>query len=142
MPTQDIATSRIEIILQELLNWYKAVNFTALKRTLEEALPDQPRRVAYECTIGERTSDEVTSILNKLGFKVVSRTIRLWQTEWITKGLVRQISPRKRERIFSLVDFSIDLPPALLKITECRQESSNAEPQDQEKPEPPQDQGT
>lgn len=140
MPNQDDTMLKIEAMLQDLLRWYKAVNFTALQRTLKEALPDEPKQVAYECTTSDRTSEEIATILTKLGHKISSRTIRLWQTEWITKGLVRQVSERKRKRNFRIVDFDISLPPALSKITECRQESSEPEPQDREDSEP-QDQG-
>jgi hypothetical protein len=99
-----------EKLLSELLDWYRAVNFKALRDTLIEAVPEDDKKLVYELTTEDRTSNEIAAIAQAAGRNLNPRTIRRWQAEWVTRGLVRQVSPMKRQRIFSLPDFDIPLP--------------------------------
>lgn len=108
----------LESLLTELLEWYKAVNHSVVRRNLMETLTDSQRRVAYELTTPDRSSAEVSKLIASLDLGTVARrTVSGWQAEWVRLGLVRQISPKKRERIFSLTDFGIDIGVDLSKVT-------------------------
>jgi hypothetical protein len=54
--------------------------------------------------------------MDKLGVeKAAGRTINRWQAEWVRLGLLRQVG-RKRERIFSLSDFGIEIGADLNRL--------------------------
>jgi hypothetical protein len=95
--------------LDELLEWYKAVNFGAVKQALLDALPDTQKRVVYQLSTDGRPGEEFSKLIDKLGIeRIAGRTINRWQAEWVRLGLLRQAG-RKRERIFSLSDFGIEI---------------------------------
>jgi len=103
--------------MEELFEWYKAVNFKTIKDALKEALSTPQKRVAYELTSPDRSSKEISEAIGKVGLpKVDDSTIRTWQNEWIRVGLARKISAYKREKIFSLSDFNIKVEADLSKI--------------------------
>lgn len=133
---EDNRMAEIKDMLQDLLTWYKAVNFSALQKTLKDALPDEARQVAYECTAEKTTAEDIAKLLSKLGHTVSPRTISRWQSEWVTKGLETQLSRKRKQRNFSLVDFDISLPPTLAKILEGGQEASDSKPKGEVQSEP------
>jgi hypothetical protein len=49
--------------LDELLEWYKAVNFRAVKQALLDALPDTQKRVAYQLSTDGCTAEEISKLI-------------------------------------------------------------------------------
>ena len=110
--------------LTELLEWYRAVNFPAVRATLEVAIPDTQKRVVYQLSTLGRSSADVAAAMKKLSGvqPVAPRSIIRWQGEWERLGLMRSVD-RKRERIFDLVAFGIPIG-ADLKEEEAAEDSS------------------
>jgi hypothetical protein len=91
IPEQTGVKERLDAVdakFTELLEWYKAVNFGAVRAVLEIALPDTTKRVVYELSLASRTSEEVAKLAQQVGTdKVSGRTVRTWQAEWLRLGL-------------------------------------------------------
>lgn len=97
-------------VTREHLEWYKAVNFSAVGGILRDALESRVEQVVYELTTPDRSGAAITSRVSELGLDAVSsRTVNRWQQQWVRMGLVRQVSARQRERIFDLRDFGFNL---------------------------------
>lgn len=105
-----------ESLLQELLEWYKAVNYNSLKSTLIEALPEKEHQVIYELTRPDFSSNKVSEKAKELNVNVGASTIRNWQSEWLKMGLVREVSYQKREAIFELSAFGINVDVDVKKL--------------------------
>lgn len=106
----------------EFIDWYKAVNTPRLVEAVEDALDDTSKRIAYQLTEPDRASRKIADATETLGHPAAASTIRAWQQEWVRLGLVRQISPQKRVRIFDLEALGIDIGADLSKIDEANHE--------------------
>lgn len=103
-------TGGVEDALQELISWFKVVNFSNVKSTLESALDSSEKRATYQMTEIGRSRDEISAMLAKdklLASPPKPRTISTWQKGWERIGIVRRISDKRRERVFDLQDFGL-----------------------------------
>ena len=107
-----------ETYFRQYFSWYRALNYQAMRHLLLEALPKPQQRLVYQLTSPETSSEELESELVKHGYKVPSRTVRSWQADWMRSGLLRGVSERKRERVFDLNEFGIEvgIPDSEAKI--------------------------
>lgn len=100
----------------EFLDWYKAVNTPAVRETLEETLDSTKKRIVYKLTDQDRSSPDIEEATDELGHRVPASTVRVWQQRWVKQGLMKRISARKKEPVFSLPDFGIDIGADLSEL--------------------------
>lgn len=94
---------------EEFMAWYKALNMGNLKNLLIEALDDRAKLWAYQLTSPEASTRQLEQLLSEKGITTTFATIANWQKQWVSDGLMKQISPNKRERIFDLEALGFDL---------------------------------
>jgi hypothetical protein len=94
---------------REFVGWYKALNFESLRTILVKSLPEIPQRLVYYLTTADRNSSEIEKISARYNHKIPARTIRTWQSDWLRAGLLREVGYQRREHIFDLSTFGIDI---------------------------------
>lgn len=117
--------TRLEGLVQELLEWYQAVSFPELQATVASELDTDEKKLAYALTAPDRSLRRMANLIEEaLGEGPDFRTIGRWQREWVRSGLMRQISKRKREPIFDIENrFGIELPVDVEPLVEEAEES-------------------
>lgn len=94
-------------LLEELVKWTKVTSMPHVKKLLEEILTSPEERVAYESSDG-KSSQEIAKLAN-----ISYPTVTVWWKKWTKAGLAESISARggqRAKRLFSLIDFGIEIP--------------------------------
>ena len=112
----DDAITQLATDFRRFLQLYRALNTPDLRDQLEKVLDDTRRRIAYQLTEPDRPSTHISEAMEELGHETPASTIRVWQQKWIREGLVRKVSARKRQRVFDLEEFGIDIGADLSKV--------------------------
>lgn len=100
---------RIIYILEEILKWTKVTSYLHVKHLLESTLKREEERLVYELTVEENSSERIVKRLTPT-YMVAGRTVISWWDKWAKMGLITVISPKKRKKNFSLMDFGIEYP--------------------------------
>lgn len=108
----------LERTLRDFSEWYQAVTFEELRTTVEETVDTDAKKLAYALTEPDRSLRKIAELIEKALDDPDDvpdfTTIGNWQRDWVRRGLMRQISARKREPIFDLENrFAIELPVKL-----------------------------
>jgi len=101
-------------LLEEILKWTRFEGMQRVKVVLLETLKKDSERIAYHYSDG-RGSLEISKIAGVSDF-----AIRSYWKKWATMGLVQLSSKFKGryERLFSLEDLGIEVPPVKALLTE------------------------
>jgi hypothetical protein len=94
---------RILAVLTEIRNWTRAASYGSVKKLLEEALPDEKSRVAYQMMGDATPSMEEVRIACKIG----SSTLFELANRWTAMGLMEVKGDKRRARLFDLNDFGL-----------------------------------
>lgn len=123
--SEEEGQTRLEGLVQELLEWYQAVSFPDLQATVMSALDTDERKLAYVLTAPDRSLRRIADLIEEaLGEGPNFSKIGSWQREWVRSGLMRQISKQKREPIFDIENrFGIELPVNVEALVEEAEES-------------------
>jgi len=97
-----------EGILREILIWTKANAYQNVELLLRRALPDEKSRIAYQLTDGSRKVKEIQSAAS-----IGSATIARLFDRCVAMGLMEEVEPGKRHRLFDLDHF--DMMPRSLE---------------------------
>ena len=94
-------------LLREILKWAKVTSISKVKEVLQTTLKTPEQRLAYQLSTGIKLA-EVAG-----GAKVGVSTVGFWWEDWARLGIV-ELKPvqggSRAVRLFSLVDFGIELP--------------------------------
>jgi hypothetical protein len=99
---------RIVELLEELVKWTKVTSIPNVKKLLLEILPTPEEKLAYQLSDGSETVKQVAN-----GANVAVGTVSGWWKKWIRNGISEPISVMggtRARRLFSLDDFSIEIP--------------------------------
>jgi len=110
------------VLLQELLKWIKITSLPQVKKILEELLPNEEKKIAYQYSDG-RGSQEISELAG-VGTATVSR----WWASWINSGIAEPMGVKggtRAKRSFSLEDFGIDVPTPKAIKTDKQEETSS-----------------
>lgn len=89
-------------VLTEIRNWIRAAAHRPVQSMLEEALPDEKSRVAYQMFDGSVSGDQVRVKCKLSPNAVVALTARC-----VSMGLMEVKPDKKRRRLFDLYDFGL-----------------------------------
>jgi len=94
---------RILAVLTEIRNWTRAASYSSVKKLLEEALPDDKSRAAYQMMGDATPSMEEVRIACKIG----RSTLFALANRWTAMGLMEVKDDKRRARLFDLTDFGL-----------------------------------
>jgi hypothetical protein len=89
-------------VLKEMLNWIRAGSFRSVKSLLEEALPDDKSRKAFQLLDGPRSTEQV-----RIACKMSPNVLVALTQRCISMGLMEIREDKKRSRLFDLTDFGM-----------------------------------
>jgi len=89
-------------VLTDIRNWIKAGTYSAVRKTLEAALPDKKTRAAYQMFDGTATIEQVRAACKMSPNSLVALTQRCTSV-----GLMGVTGDKKRARLFDLNDFGL-----------------------------------
>jgi hypothetical protein len=92
-------------LLTDIRNWVRAASFSSVKALLEEALPDEKSRVAYQMMDGTSTAEQV-----RVASKLSPNTIVTLGQKCTAMGIMEITPEKKRRRLFDLQDFNLIRP--------------------------------
>jgi hypothetical protein len=107
---KSMSDERMLEVLTEIRNWSRAGSYGSVKKMLEEALPDQKSRAAFQMFDGTVTTDQV-----RIACKISPNALLALAHRWTAMGLMEMKTDKKRVRLFDLTDFGLlngDEPPA------------------------------
>lgn len=104
MPSQQPEETLLHVV-KDLRNWIRAAAYPSVKKVLEEALPDNKSRRAYQMCDGNASVEQVRVACKMSPNGVVALTARC-----TALGLMEVTPDKKRVRLFDLNDFGL-LPP-------------------------------
>jgi hypothetical protein len=87
-------------VLKEILIWTRAASFVSVRRLLEEALPDEKSRKAFQMLDGTTSTEQVRVACKMSPNALVAMTQRC-----IAMGLMEVREDKRRSRLFDLIDF-------------------------------------
>jgi len=90
------------LILKEILNWTRAASFKSVKSLLEEALPDNKSRMAFQMLDGSKSLDQV-----RVACRISPNVIGALAQKCVSMGLMEVTDEKKRVRLFDLNDFDL-----------------------------------
>ena len=107
-------TKRIVELLEDLVKWKRFEGAQFAKKTLRELFSKDGEKLAYQYSDG-KSSREVATLSGVSDFSV-----RNYWKKWSIEGLVvpSQKYKGRVERVFSLEDFGIEIPPLKKSLPE------------------------
>ena len=90
------------LVLKDIRNWIRAGSYSAVRKTLEEALPEAKARAAYQMLDGSATMDQV-----RAACKMSPNGLLALAERWTAMGLMELNGDKKRVRLFDLTDFGL-----------------------------------
>lgn len=98
---------RIIELLEELLKWQRLTSFDKVRSRLESVLDSDKKKAIYELSDGQTTIQE---ICDAVGVSSTAIVHGYW-SEWEAIGIVEEAERKgRREKVFSLADFGIEVP--------------------------------
>lgn len=97
--------------LLEIRNWIRAAAHSSVKSSLQEALPDQKSRLAYQMLDGSKSMDQV-----RVACKMSPNGLLALANRCAALGLMEVNQDKKRVRLFDLVDFDLVASGDLQKL--------------------------
>jgi hypothetical protein len=98
-----MSDDRILAVLTDIRNWTRAASYSSVKKLLEEALPDDKSRAAYQMMGDASPTMEQVRIACKIGRSTLfARTDR-----WTAMGIMEVKEDKRRIRLFDLTDFGL-----------------------------------
>lgn len=88
--------------LTEIRNWVRAASYSAVKTSLQAALPDGKSRRAYQMLDGASTMEQV-----RVACKLSPNALIAMAQRWTAMGLMESKGVKKRIRLFDLADFDM-----------------------------------
>jgi hypothetical protein len=107
---QKQSDDKLLAVLMDIRNWIRAAAHRPVQAMLEEALPDEKSRAAYQMFDGTASVDHVRTACKMSPNAVVALTARC-----VAMGLMETNADKKRVRLFDLNDFGLmpeDAPKA------------------------------
>jgi hypothetical protein len=105
-----MSEDRILAVLTDIRNWTRAASYGSVKKLLEEAMPDDKSRAAYQMMDGTSPSMEQIRIACKIG----RGTLFALADRWTAMGLMEVKEDKRRVRLFDLTDFGLlDVEPRI-----------------------------
>ena len=98
-----MSDDRILAVLTDIRNWTRAASYSSVKKLLEEALPDNKSRAAYQMMGGATPSMEQVRIACRIG----RSTLFSLADRWTAMGLMEVKDDKRRVRLFDLTDFGL-----------------------------------
>lgn len=98
-----MSDDRILTVLTDIRNWTRAASYSSVKALLEQALPDDKSRAAYQMMDGTTASMEQVRIACKIG----RNTLFALADRWTAMGLMEVQDDKRRVRLFNLIDFGL-----------------------------------
>lgn len=89
-------------VLAEIRNWIRAAAHAPVKASLQEALPDDKSRRAYQMLDGSKSIEEV-----RKACKMSPNALIALANRCSSMGLMEQTQDKKRVRLFDLQDFDL-----------------------------------
>lgn len=89
-------------VLVEIRNWIRAAAHGSVKTLLEEALPDQKSRMAYQMLDGSASMDQV-----RIACKMSPNALLSLANRCTSMGLMEVNQDKRRLRLFDLSDFGL-----------------------------------
>jgi len=103
-----MSDDKILAVLIDIRNWTRAASYSSVKKLLEEALPDDKSRAAYQMMGDATPSMEQVRIACKIG----RSTLFALADRWTAMGIMEVKDDKRRIRLFDLTDFGlIDAEP-------------------------------
>jgi hypothetical protein len=93
---------RVLSLLTDIRNWTRASSYSAVKKLLQEALPDAKSRMAYQLLDGNASIDQVRAAAKMSPNSLVALAERC-----TAMGLMEVRDDKKRVRLFDLKDFGL-----------------------------------
>lgn len=114
---------RIIELLEELVKWRRLEGAQLARKTMKEVLSKDAEKLVYQYSTG-RTSKEIAALSGVSDFSV-----RNYWKKWNQEGLVMPSQKYKGryERVFSLEDFGIEIPPTKKPVKLETQDDFNTE---------------
>jgi hypothetical protein len=98
-----MSEDRILAVLTDIRNWTRAASYGSVKKLIEEAMPDDKSRAAYQMMDGTTPSMEQVRIACKIG----RGTLFALADRWTAMGLMEVKEDKRRVRLFDLADFGL-----------------------------------
>lgn len=98
-----MSDERILAVLTDIRNWTRAASYSSVKKLLEQALPDDKSRAAYQMMGDATPSMEQVRIACKIG----RSTLFALADRWTAMGLMEVKDDKRRVRLFDLTDFGL-----------------------------------
>jgi hypothetical protein len=96
-----MSDEKIIDLLTDIRNWTRAASYESVKALLEEALPDEKSRSAYQMMDGTSSRDIQTAC------KMSPNTLVALGERCTAMGLMELRPDKKRVRLFDLRDFGL-----------------------------------
>jgi hypothetical protein len=89
-------------VLTDIRNWTRAASFSSVKALLQQALPDEKSRSAYQMLDGASTLEQV-----RVECKMSPNAVIALAQRCASMGLMEIREDKKRIRLFDLKDFGL-----------------------------------
>src|ERR1039457_5730782 len=96
-----MSDDRILAVVTDIRNWTRAASYSSVKKLLEEALPDNKSRGAYQMMGDAAPSMEQARIACRIGRSILYSLT----AQWPAMGLMQVKDDKWRVRLFALPDF-------------------------------------
>ncbi len=97
-----MSDDKILEVLTDIRNWTRAASYGSVKRLLEEALPDEKSRSAYQMLDGTAAMEVV-----RVACKMSPNGLLALAQRCAAMGLMEVNDEKKRARLFDLTDFGL-----------------------------------
>ena len=97
-----MSDDKILAVLTDIRNWTRAASYSSVKRLLEEALPDEKSRAAYQMLDGSTSIEQV-----RVACKMSPNGLVALAQRCTSMGLMEAKDDKKRLRLFDLADFGL-----------------------------------
>jgi hypothetical protein len=102
MPSQKQMDASILDVVVDIRNWIRAAAHKPVKDLIEEALPDEKSRAAYQMFDGTMSIEQVRAACRMSPNAVVALAARC-----VALGLMATGADKRRLRLFDLADFGL-----------------------------------
>ncbi len=99
-------SSEVLVTLGEILNWVRAAAHPNVKHLLQDVLPDDKAREAYQMTDGNTSIQAI-----RKQCKMSPNDVSALQQRCVSLGLMEVVDGNRRRRIFDLADFGLLATP-------------------------------
>ena len=104
MPMSSETGEKLLAILSDIRNWIRAAAHRPVQGLLEEALPDEKSRAAYQMFDGAMTVEDV-----RIACKMSPNAVVALAARCVALGLMEANADKRRVRLFDLADFGLNI---------------------------------